>query len=81
MNASKPLAPASLEYFFKIARDDNWGPEPVIDASKSEKGMLIHLKKAGLLKTYESNGATAVQFTAKGVELAATRNVTVEATA
>lgn len=82
MNASKPLAPASLEYFFKIARDNNWGPCPVIDPSKEEKGMLTHLKRAKLLTTSPvGEGEIQAQFTALGVELAATRNVTVEATA
>jgi hypothetical protein len=66
----------SLELFLDYARDaDNWSGTPLIGGNVGgyveDRGNLTQLERAGLLKTFEYDGETWIDFTAAGVALAA----------
>lgn len=74
------LTAESLNLFLAYVRDaGNWsGTPPVggnVGGTKEQRGNLTHLKKAGLIKTFTSDGDTWVQFTDAGRELASRHNI------
>lgn len=65
------LTAASQSLFISLASDaGNWGGQPLIDISTSQRGNLTDLKKNGLLKTFRSEGCDFANFTDAGKELA-----------
>ena len=70
------LTPDSLALFLELARDAaNWSGTPPTWVTKEQRGNLTHLKKAGLLSTFEDRGDSFAVFTEAGVALAAEHGV------
>lgn len=74
MTASTPttnMTPASLALFLSLAEDaPNWSGSPLVTVSPGERGNLTHLKKLGLIETFEDEGCSFAVFTKTGVALA-----------
>ena len=73
----------SLRVLLAYAADaGNWSGEPLVGGnvggSKEERGNLTQLKRAGLIRTFTSDGDQFVQFTDAGRALAARHGVQVE---
>lgn len=65
------------ELFIKYANDaGNWSGTPLFNGNvnllgeKEDRGLLTHIKKAGLVTTFVSDGATWIEFTIKGIDYA-----------
>ena len=61
----------SLKLFLAYRKDaPNWGGTPLVGGNvggePADKGNLTHLKKLGLVTTFESDGDTWLDFTALG---------------
>jgi hypothetical protein len=70
------LTPATLELFKIIANDaGNWSGMPLLDLNAKQKGNLVQIKKAGLMKTQNEDGCTWGIFTAEGKAFAATLGI------
>lgn len=70
------LTDESLKLFTEYAEDAcNWGGTPCVGGNVKQtparNGNLTDLKKAGLLRTFESDRQTWITFTPAGVALAA----------
>lgn len=77
------LTEKSLELFLAYARDaDNWSGNPWLDGNvtltKSDRGNLTQLKRAGLLTTESDAGDEYIVFTEAAVALAAEHGVTLD---
>lgn len=48
----------------------NWSGQPLFDGDKADCGRLAHLKRAGLVTTFEDEGCTFVIFTPAGITTA-----------
>jgi hypothetical protein len=73
----------SLQLFLAYARDaGNWSGTPCVGGnvggSKEDRGNLTQLKRAGLIKTFNSDGCTFVQFTDTGRKLAAEHGIIID---
>ena len=83
--AKKFLTSAVLSRFFEYAKDaENWGGKPIVGVNlggdAEDKGYLLNMKKAGLIRrAYTTNLGRAIDFTPKGVELAAANGIDVHA--
>lgn len=71
----KPITQTSLQVFLAYANDaGNWSGTPCIGGnvggSKEERGNLTQLKRAGLIRTFRSDGCDWIEFTAAGYDLA-----------
>lgn len=66
------ITPASLELFLSLAEDaGDWSGTPLVEVTPAERGNLTHLKKLGLLSTYEDeDGCVFAAFSDAGIELA-----------
>jgi hypothetical protein len=74
-NLAPNITDASLALFIKYAKDaDNWSGTPCVGGNVGG-GNLTQLKKAGMITTFVSDGATFVQFTDSGKALALTHGV------
>tara|TARA_R110000824_G_scaffold21839_2_gene80988 strand:+ start:187 stop:456 length:270 start_codon:yes stop_codon:yes gene_type:complete len=79
------LAPATLARFVAYAGDaQNWSGTPLVGGNvggePADKGYLLHMKKAGLITTWEERmpGEAPdvwIDFTDKGVALAAEHGI------
>jgi hypothetical protein len=70
------LTTASQSLFISLASDaDNWGGQPLLDISASQRGNLTDLKKNGLLTTFRDEGCDWVIFTDAGREFAAANGI------
>lgn len=72
----------SLELFLAYAADaGNWSGTPLVGGnvggSKEDRGNLTQLERAGLIKTFEDDGFTWVDFTDAGKALAAEHGITI----
>ena len=57
----------SLNLFLHFAKDAcNWSGTPLVDLTPSERGNLTQLKKANLVRTFESDDCTWLEFTDSG---------------
>lgn len=57
----------SLQLFIAFAGDAaNWNGTPLVSLTAAQRGNLVQLKKAGLVRTFESDGQTWLAFTALG---------------
>ncbi len=70
------ITDASLDLFIRYAKDaGNWGGSPMVGGnvrgSLEANGNLTQLKKAGLIRTFRSDGCDWVKFTGPGDSLAA----------
>jgi hypothetical protein len=77
------LTKRSLELFSLYALDAaNWSGEPLVGGnvggSKADRGNLTHLKQAGLITTFESDGHTWMRFTVTGKTFAAEQGIDLE---
>lgn len=69
----------SLELFLGLAEDAaNWSGTPLVTVSPAQRGNLTHLKKLGLIETFEDEGCTFAIFTDAGKELAGQHGVPAE---
>ena len=65
------LTSASLELFKSLVEDaPNWSGSPLITVSHAERGNLTHLKKLGLLETFDDRGDMFAVFTDAGKQFA-----------
>ncbi|RSD26338.1 hypothetical protein [Amycolatopsis eburnea] len=82
MPDSTDITAQSLQLFLSFARDaPNWSGEPLVCGLGAEgRGNLTQLKRAGLLRTFDYDGDTFVQFTPAGIELAAQHGITLRDT-
>lgn len=65
------ITPKSLALFIMFADDaGNWSGTPLVSLTAAQRGNLVQLKKAGLVRTFESDDQTWLAFTALGYELA-----------
>ena len=78
-NKIKNLAPNALELFKLYVKDaGNWSGTPMVGhnvgllGDKEDRGLLTHLKRAGLIHTQSQDGDSFVIFTAAGKEFAVT---------
>jgi hypothetical protein len=70
------LTAASQSLFINLASDaDNWGGQPLVDISASQRGNLTDLKKNGLLSTFRYEGCDFADFTDAGKALAAEHGI------
>jgi len=65
----------SLALFLDYARDaGNWSGNPLVGGNvggtKEDRGNLTQLKRAGLIKTFRSDGHDWIEFTPAGIALA-----------
>lgn len=73
--ADTQITEQSLQLFLAYARDaDNWGGMPLVGGNVSgtaeARGNITQLKRAGLISTFRADGATWIEFTTAGLELA-----------
>lgn len=86
METRKMEIPENAARLFELlARDSgNWGGMPLFNGNvqllgeREDRGLLTHLKRAGLVTTQTDEGCTWVLFTAAGVERAAALGVRIE---
>jgi hypothetical protein len=69
------ITETSLQVFLAYAKDArNWSGTPLIGGNvggtKEERGNLTQLKRAGLIKTFRSDGLDWIEFTDAGENLA-----------
>ena len=65
------LTPDSLDLFLGLAEDaPNWSGSPLVTVTPAQRGNLTHLKKAGLIETFEDEGCSFAIFTDAGIKLA-----------
>lgn len=65
------LTPDSLDLFLGLAEDaPNWSGSPLVTVTAAGKGNLTHLKKLGLIETFEDEGCSFAIFTEAGIALA-----------
>jgi hypothetical protein len=76
-----------LALFLLYAKDaGNWNGTPLVEGNVSvlgprgDRGLLAHIKKAGLATTFEADGELWLEFTEKGITFAAEHGVVVEST-
>jgi len=74
------LTETSLAVFIAYANDaTNWGGNPLVGGNvggtKEERGNLTQLKKEGYITTLVEDGNVWLNFTSKGVELAASLGI------
>lgn len=73
---SDELTPASLELFLGLAEDAvNWSGSPLVTVTPAQRGNLTHLKRVGLLDTFEDEGCVFAIFTESGRALAVEHGV------
>lgn len=78
------ITPAVVARFIEYAKDaGNWGGTPCVGGNvggdAADKGYLANMKKAGLIQTFESDGATFVEFLPAGAALAAEHGINLKA--
>lgn len=57
----------SLQLFIQFAGDaGNWSGTPLVSLTAAQRGNLVQLKKAGLVRTFESDDQTWLSFTELG---------------
>lgn len=76
------ITPTSLVLFLAYAKDAaNWGGTPLIGGNvggtKEDRGNLTQLKRAGLIRTFRSDGLDWVEFTDAGIALAAEHQINI----
>ena len=72
------LTAASQSLFITLASDaGNWGGQPLVDISTSQRGNLTDLKKNGLLTTFRYEGCDFADFTTAGKALAAEHGINI----
>ena len=65
------LTPDSAKLFEGLVREaPDWSDMPLVDFSPAERGNLTHLKKLGLVTTWEDEGHVFALFTEAGADLA-----------
>lgn len=66
----------SLDLFVELAEwAGDWSGNPLIDITPAQRGNLSHLKRAGLLVTFESDDCMFASFTEAGIALAGQHGV------
>lgn len=78
---TKPLSLNALQLFDLYVRDaGNWSGSPMVGGNvellgaKEDRGLLTHLKRAGLIRTFSDEGNMFVVFTKDGIQFAAQRD-------
>lgn len=76
-NKIKTLAPQALELFKLYVMDaGNWGGSPLVGGNvcllgeKEDRGLITHLKRAGLIATIKDEDLAFILFTEEGKALA-----------
>ena len=74
------ITETSKKVFMAYAKDaGNWSGQPLVGGnvggSKEERGNLTQLKKAGLIRTFRSDGMDWIQFTEAGIKYAAENGI------
>ena len=71
------LTPNAMELFRLYVKDSgNWSGNPMVGGNvtllgvKEDRGLLTHLKRAGLVTTFTSEGLAFISFTESGIALA-----------
>ena len=81
------LSANALELFRLYAKDaGNWSGTPLVGTdgnvrllgAEEDRGLLTHLKRAGLVTTFTSDRCPWLRFTQAGVDLAATLGITID---
>ena len=77
------MTPASLALFLAYARDaGNWSGTPLVGGNvlqtKEHNGNLTQLKRAGLVRTFVSDGCTWLSFELAGVALAKEHGINIQ---
>ena len=77
------LTEASLNLFLWYAKDaNNWSGLPYLSGNrtftKSDRGNLTQLKRAGLVTTNKDDHAEYIKFTGEGYALALKHGITIE---
>ena len=80
----KPAEVTTLDRFLEYAADAcNWSGRPLVGGNvggdASDKGYIVNMKKRGLVETFEYDRCIWIDFTDKGVALAAEHGITIEA--
>ena len=80
--STKPLSENVAKFFDLLASDaPNWSGSPLLGGNvsllgpKGDRGLLVHLKRAGLVTTFVDEGNTWINFTAAGINRATERNI------
>lgn len=78
MTKTDNLSPNAKQLFILYVKDSgNWSGEPLVGGnvsllgSKEDRGLLTHLKRAGLITTFVDGGDSWIQFTDAGKAFAA----------
>lgn len=74
------ITETSKAVFLAYAKDaGNWSGTPMVGGnvggSKEERGNLTQLKKAGLIRTFDSDGWKWISFTDAGIKFAAENGI------
>ncbi len=74
----------TLDRFLQYAADaGNWSGTPLVGGNvggdASDKGYIVNMKKRGLVETFEYDRCTWIDFTDKGIALAAEHGITITA--
>jgi hypothetical protein len=76
-DAAAALSPNAVKLFSLYVKDAaNWGGSPLVGGNvsllgaKEDRGLITHLKRAGVITTFVDDGNAWVNFTAKGRDLA-----------
>lgn len=70
------LTDATLALFDRLVNEaGDWAGNPMVDVNVHDRGCLTHLKRRGLLGTFESDGEKFVTFSRAGRDLAIERGL------
>ena len=66
------LTTETQNLFISFVEDaPNWGGQPMVDITTSQRGNLSDLKRKGLVETFRDEGCDWINFTPVGVSYAA----------
>ena len=88
-NTTANVIPANALILFDLYIRDagNWSGTPLVGSNvcllgeREDRGLLTHLKKAGVIRTFVDEGCTWLQFTDAGKALAISRGLDVSSLA